>query len=126
MTHPSTFPALRARLLQRAAELRSELEATNRSPLDFAPDQDGEVLDQKDQAAEASSYAVVQSESDLEIAELTDIEAALLRLESGGYGQCVDCEEPIDPRRLEAQPAAARCVPCQTVFERHKSGVGHR
>lgn len=33
-------------------------------------------------------------------------------------GICVDCEEPIDPRRLAAHPAAIRCIACQTAFER--------
>lgn len=40
------------------------------------------------------------------------IDAALARIENGTYGECVSCGEPIDPRRLEADPAAASCLAC--------------
>jgi DnaK suppressor protein len=43
---------------------------------------------------------------------------ALARLRSGIYGICVDCEDPIDPKRLEKVPAALRCVGCQTESEK--------
>lgn len=42
-----------------------------------------------------------------------DILAALERVEDGSYGQCIQCEELIAPRRLKAMPWAARCLPCQ-------------
>jgi len=48
---------------------------------------------------------------------LHDIESALARLDDGEYGLCTDCEEPIDLRRLQAQPAALRCARCQQLFE---------
>ena len=31
---------------------------------------------------------------------------------------CLDCEEPIEPERLAANPGAARCVFCQRKHER--------
>ena len=31
---------------------------------------------------------------------------------------CEDCGNPIPAARLKANPAALRCVPCQTKFER--------
>jgi DnaK suppressor protein len=40
------------------------------------------------------------------------IEAALRRCEDGSYGLCVDCEEAIDPRRLELDPATPLCIAC--------------
>jgi len=43
---------------------------------------------------------------------LEAIEAALSRMETGTYGQCVVCGEPIPEARLEAQPSAAACVEC--------------
>lgn len=55
---------------------------------------------------------------------LRDIEAALARIDHGDYGLCVDCEEPIDLRRLQAHPAALRCARCQQRFEnRGRAGV---
>ncbi len=43
---------------------------------------------------------------------LTRIEAALRRCEDGHYGYCHACEEPIDPQRLEFDPAATLCIAC--------------
>lgn len=49
---------------------------------------------------------------------LNQIERALERVRSGGYGLCEDCGEPITPERLEWQPEATRCVGCQAVRDR--------
>jgi len=43
---------------------------------------------------------------------LARIEAALRRCDDGSYGECLDCGEPIDPRRLEVDPAAPLCIRC--------------
>lgn len=40
------------------------------------------------------------------------IDGALQRVESGDYGYCVECGEDISPRRLDVDPATARCVDC--------------
>lgn len=44
--------------------------------------------------------------------ELRRIEAALRRCDDGSYGYCADCDEAIDPRRLELDPAATLCITC--------------
>lgn len=44
--------------------------------------------------------------------ELARIEAALERIEQGGYGSCVSCGEPIAAKRLEFDPATPLCVSC--------------
>ena len=41
------------------------------------------------------------------------IEAALTRLADGSFGLCVQCGETIPFERLESQPTAIRCLPCQ-------------
>ena len=43
---------------------------------------------------------------------LVEVEAALVRLAEGTYGVCEVCEEPIGAPRLEAMPAARRCMRC--------------
>jgi len=43
---------------------------------------------------------------------LSEISAALSRIEDGRYGICVRCEESIPEARLRANPAAATCVAC--------------
>jgi DnaK suppressor protein len=46
-------------------------------------------------------------------ARLDDVEDALRRVTTSRYGACIDCHQAIAPERLEALPAAARCVSCQ-------------
>ncbi len=41
------------------------------------------------------------------------VEQAMNLLETGEYGICRECEEPINPKRLEAIPWAALCVSCK-------------
>lgn len=33
-------------------------------------------------------------------------------------GECIDCGEPIEPKRIQAKPDAVRCVACQAKHER--------
>jgi len=48
---------------------------------------------------------------------LQGIELALRRIESGDYGFCLQCEEPIAFTRLQAQPFASLCLDCQSASE---------
>jgi len=43
---------------------------------------------------------------------LDDIVQALDRMVEGSYGLCQRCDEPIEPQRLEAEPAARLCIAC--------------
>ena len=45
---------------------------------------------------------------------LTEIEAALTRVEDGSYGVCAGCGNPIPAGRLEARPVARTCIACAT------------
>ena len=42
-----------------------------------------------------------------------EIRAAIHRIEQGGYGVCLECEEPISDKRLAAVPWAPLCIHCQ-------------
>jgi DnaK suppressor protein len=44
--------------------------------------------------------------------QLTAIDAALQRLETGRYGICERCGQSIGEERLAARPAAATCIRC--------------
>jgi RNA polymerase-binding transcription factor len=50
--------------------------------------------------------------------ELSMIDAALARIDSGDYGVCVDCETEIDQKRLQVLPFALLCTDCATRRER--------
>lgn len=44
---------------------------------------------------------------------LREIADALHRVDTETYGICLECEEPISPKRLDAVPWARYCVSCQ-------------
>jgi hypothetical protein len=50
--------------------------------------------------------------------EVQRCESALERLSAGRYGRCVDCDDAIAARDLEARPETERCPACQGAFER--------
>jgi RNA polymerase-binding transcription factor DksA len=46
------------------------------------------------------------------------VERALARVREGAYGMCEDCGRKIPAERLRYQPAATRCVECQSRWDR--------
>jgi RNA polymerase-binding protein DksA len=44
---------------------------------------------------------------------LTEIEAALKRIDDGTYGTCRTCGRPIGEERLEAMPHTTKCIDCK-------------
>ncbi|MFN2361376.1 MAG: TraR/DksA family transcriptional regulator [Marinobacter sp.] len=44
--------------------------------------------------------------------QLRQIEAALVRIDNDDYGDCMECGEPINPRRLEIDPTVLYCIDC--------------
>lgn len=44
--------------------------------------------------------------------QLRMIEAALIRIGNNEYGECMKCGEPINPKRLEIEPASLSCIDC--------------
>ena len=63
--------------------------------------------DQMDRAQIESNAAIDLRTRDRERKLLQKIEAALRRIEDGSYGYCVETDEPINLRRLEARPIAS-------------------
>ena len=50
-------------------------------------------------------------------ATLRDIAAALARMESGDFGHCQGCDEPIEENRLRFDPTVALCIDCANAAE---------
>ena len=46
------------------------------------------------------------------------IEQALVRIDNGSYGVCIECEEDIEEKRLEYVPFARYCTDCKTELEK--------
>lgn len=66
-----------------------------------------------------------QAEVSRDVGALRALDQARARLDEGTYGTCVQCGGDIGLERLKANPAAARCVDCQRVYEKtHASNSG--
>ena len=52
---------------------------------------------------------------------LKKIDYALQKIEEGSYGECENCGEDIDLKRLEARPVALLCIDCKTEQENMES-----
>jgi DnaK suppressor protein len=74
--------------------------------------------DPADMAANAYTKELLISMSANDRRLLALIDEALHRIEAGGFGECVNCAEPVQEKRLEAVPWARFCLKCQDLQER--------
>ena len=74
--------------------------------------------DQMDRAQIESNAALDLRTRDRERKLLQKIESALRRIEDGSYGYCVETDEPINLKRLEARPIASLSLHAQERHER--------
>ena len=100
------IPARKAQLLIRLGELGVRLAAIEEE-LDSHQNRDWEDL-----ATEREGDEVLEATGNAGKAEITQIRAALKRIEDGSYGDCVRCGEPIAEARLDALPWTPRCRRC--------------
>jgi DnaK suppressor protein len=71
---------------------------------------------------QAASLALHRNEQAL----LSQVEAALARMDKGEYGSCERCGEEIDFARLKAIPYATLCIRCQQIAEENPRGNGNK
>ncbi len=105
----------RDRLLERRESLFSQVTEAEMS----SRERDLEATqDPADMAANAytKELLISMSANDRRLLELID--EALVRVEKGEYGECVNCGEPVAEKRLDAVPWARYCLKCQDLQER--------
>lgn len=61
---------------------------------------------------------VEAADTDRDLAELKELDAAAQRLDEGTYGLCADCGGEIELERLFARPGTTRCIACQRRHEK--------
>jgi DnaK suppressor protein len=69
--------------------------------------------DEGDLSQQSHEEWIFLNRNTLEMKLVREVEDALRRIESGAYGVCHECEEPISAKRLDAVPWAKYCVTCQ-------------
>jgi len=120
---PDDLGNFRRLLLERRVELLQELD-------DFKNGDASHTI--KEASGENSSYAFHMADLGTDTNErekayyfatregrlLASIDQALERVESGGYGYCQNCGNPITQERLEAVPHAVLCITCKANEEK--------
>jgi DnaK suppressor protein len=76
--------------------------------------------DEVDQATTDIEQSMRMRLRNRETLYIKKIDEALRRIEEGNFGQCDDCGEDIELRRLEARPTATLCVFCKEEQERRE------
>ena len=79
-----------------------------------------DLADEADLTSVELSQGVVFTLREKEQRTLSEIDAALQRMEEGCFGLCEECEEPIASKRLELNPTARLCVTHQEEMEKRK------
>ncbi len=84
----------------------------------YGREKEPDIQDVADMAVESytKEFNFGKSSGDRHILKL--IRDALARIEDKSYGICVNCENPIQPKRLEAVPWARHCIQCQGLLEK--------
>ncbi len=83
-----------------------------------------DLTDDKEALADVIDIASMESNReftlrlrDRERTLIHKIQQALARIDTGEYGECVTCGEPISEKRLIARPVATQCIDCKTEAE---------
>lgn len=71
-----------------------------------------------DKAASSYTKEFLFSQSNNERQLLALVEEALGRIREGSFGECVNCGNDVNPKRLEAVPWARYCIECQEKMEK--------
>lgn len=115
---------VRTTLQARERSLRADVETARQQGRSDPASVAREVRDREEEADAQVTTGINDAEIERDVAELREIGEALQRLDAGRYGQCKDCDELIDPRRLAAEPFAVRCTRCQGAREQAQQRLG--
>ena len=110
---------VRDQLATEAAAMRADI---NRAETDIASRLSDAVGDAGDDQADVGAKTF-EREHELALTHnarelLAQNERAIARIDSGTYGTCESCGEPIGKARLQAFPRATLCVSCKQREER--------
>ena len=104
----------RRKLLAKQQKLTAEI---TRLREDAADARESEVQDRVDEAASDEGQSGALEAGTVETHVLEEVRDALLRLDRGEYGRCIDCGREIELERLEAVPWTRHCIECQEKLE---------
>jgi DnaK suppressor protein len=97
-------------LIEEKQRLLNNSKNALKNELALSPD---DLPDETDLAASEINQNLVFKLRDRERQLLAKIDEALARIDDGTFGTCEECEEEIEPRRLEARPVSTLCIACK-------------
>ncbi|MBI2529069.1 MAG: TraR/DksA family transcriptional regulator [Candidatus Rokubacteria bacterium] len=107
---PALLEELRRSLREARARLLAAVARTEEELATLEAHQPGGPMEDVDKE---TVTAILSRLDGRERHELDEIHAAQARLETGTFGVCEQCGQPIDLARLRALPVARHCLPCQ-------------
>jgi DnaK suppressor protein len=80
-----------------------------------------QVADPIDMTQQAAEREIAMQNLHRGAALVRQLRSAMERLDDRSYGICLQCEEPISPKRLKAVPWADFCISCQEMADQSNS-----
>ena len=74
--------------------------------------------DQMDEIQYATERDLAIRHVDRDSTLLREVKAAIARIDDGSFGDCLECDRPISPKRLAAVAWAQLCIQCQEKSDR--------
>jgi DnaK suppressor protein len=105
-----TLARYRKMLLEEKQRLLNNSKNAMKNELALSQD---DLMDETDLAASEVNQNLVFKLRDRERQLLGKIDEALGRMDEGTFGMCEECEEPIEPKRLEVRPVSTHCIACK-------------
>jgi len=109
MTHQE-LEKFRQRLLELREDLLSTSEARDEASGTVHLDQ--QSVGRLSRMDALQSQALAKAGKERAERQLRLIEAALMRIKNDEFGECMECGEPIKPKRLEIDPTSLYCIDC--------------
>ncbi len=103
--------------LKRALESRRRDLARVLSPAALNPEDLDHGRDEGDRANTALSKEIVLLLNAQDQKLFAEVESALVRIANGTFGDCLNCDQEIPAKRLEALPWTPYCITCQELIE---------
>lgn len=120
---PEELKKYEALILEKKKEMLDEMGIIDHaSPKDAAGDLSGYSFHMADQGTDTMDREMAFALASKNGRLLYHLDEALRRIREGNFGNCMVCEKPISPARLEAVPHARLCINCKSAEEEAKSG----
>ncbi len=106
------------KLLEKRTELISVVQKTEEYGREVNTEAEGMDLADKASSSYTKEFMFSKSDSDRQL--LQEVVDALRRLDEGEFGDCMNCGEEVEQKRLEAVPWSPFCLSCQEEAEANR------